>query len=192
MHVRVHADARLVEAHGDDEVGRLAANALEREQRIDVVRDAAAEALEQIAAEAEQHPRLRAIETDGIDQALDLPRGQAQQGGRRIGNREQPRRSRSRRRVLRAQREDAGDEDAEGIAALVGDERQGGAVPARLRPPQPADDSRDVYRLSLIDSSSARARGTSLAVQSATILGARSSSTRVSSCRASGYRPVAM
>src|SRR5207248_4992786 len=101
-------------------------------------------------------------------------------------------RGRPGRGVLRPQREDAGDEHAERIAVLLGDEGERRAVPARLRPPQAADDVRDVYRLSLIESSSPRARGTSLTVQSATILGARSSSTRVNSCRASAYRPVAM
>src|SRR5262245_60607331 len=75
---------------------------------------------------------------------------------------------------------------------LLGDQREGRAVPARLRPLQAADDAGDVYRLSLIDSRRARARGTSLAVQSATTLGARSSSTRVNCCRASAYRPPAI
>src|SRR5438445_505025 len=186
VHVRVHADAGLVEAHRHHEVGRLAADTLEGEQGVDVVRHAPAEALQQIAAQPEDHACLRAIEADRIDQRLDLPRGQAQHGGGRVGDCEEPRGGGAGRRVLRAQRQDAGHEHAEGVALLLGDQRQRGAVPARLRPPQPADDARDVYRLSLMDSSSVRARGASLTVQSATILGARSWSTRANSCRASG------
>ncbi len=186
VHVGVHADPRLVEAHGDHEVGGLTPDALEREQGIDVVGHAPAEALQQVAAEAEDDARLRPIEADRIDEPGEAPRGQPPHGRRRVGDGEEPRGGGAGRGVLRAQRQDARDEHAERIAFLLGDQRQRGAVPARLRPPQPADDRRDVYRLSLIDSSNPRARGASLTVQSATILGARSSSTRVNSCRASG------
>ena len=61
MHVGVHADAGLAEAHRDDEVGGLAAHTVEREQLVDRVGDAAAEALEQIAADAEDDARFRAV-----------------------------------------------------------------------------------------------------------------------------------
>src|SRR5439155_27095116 len=150
------------------------------------------EALQQIAAEPEDDARLCAVEADRIDERLDPLRGQPQHGGGGVGDREESRGGGAGRGVLGAQRQDAGHEHAEGIALLLGDERERGAVPARTRPPEPADDARDVYRLSLMDSSSVRARGASLTVQSATILGARSSSTRVNSCRASASRAVAM
>jgi len=121
---------------------RLAA--LQRQQRVDVIGHAPGEALQQIATEAQNDARLRAVEADGIDQLRDASGRQAQHRRRRVGHREQPCRGRPGRGVLRPQREDAGDEHAERIAVLLGDEGERRAVPARLRPPQAADDVRDV------------------------------------------------
>src|SRR5206468_4043037 len=71
--VDVHTDARLVEALGDHEVRRLSPHALQREEGVDLVRHAAVEARQEIAADSEDDPRLGPVEADGKDGALDPP-----------------------------------------------------------------------------------------------------------------------
>ena len=83
-------------------------------------------------------------------------------------------------------------EDAERVAPLGRDHRDRGRIPARRRAPETPDHRADLYRRSLMDWSSSRARGASLTVKSLRLVGARSSSTRASSRRASAWRPVAI
>jgi hypothetical protein len=142
--VGVHADPGLAEAERDDEVGRLAADALQREQGVDVVRHAAVEALEQITTEPPDDARLRPVEADGIDQTLDGARGQRQHGGWRVGDREQARRRRTGGGVLSAERQDAGHQHAERIAIALRDHRQRRPRPAAPGAPQLRDDAGDV------------------------------------------------
>ena len=89
-----------------------------------------------------QHARLRAIEPDGVDRALDRAQRQGEHRRRRVGEGEEARRGRSRRLVLRAQREETPDQDAEGIAAaLPCDRREGGRVPRRRGTLEARDDA---------------------------------------------------
>ena len=143
MHMRVHADAGLVVAHGHDQVGGLAADAVQREQLVDRVGHPPAEALQQVAADPEDDGRLRAIEADGVDEARDARSRQLQHGLGRGRHREQPVGRRTGRRVLGAEREDAGDQDAKRIASAVGDDRERRRVPARRAPPEAADHGAD-------------------------------------------------
>ena len=159
MDVRVHADAGLVVAHGHDEVGRLAAHALEREQVVDLVGHAAGEALEEVPADPEDHAGLRAVETDGEDQRLDPLGRQPEHRCGRVGHGEEALGGGPGRRVLGPQREDARDQHAKRIAITVGDDGERRRVPAWRRPAQTPEDPPDGYRWSLMDSSSCVARG---------------------------------
>src|SRR5207244_3372323 len=85
-------------------------------------------ALQQIAAEPEDDARFRAVEADRIDERLDPLRGQPQHGGGGVGDRKESRGGGAGRGVLGAQRQDAGHEHAEGIALLLGDERERGSM----------------------------------------------------------------
>ena len=185
VHVGVHTDAGLAVAHRHDQVGRLPSHAVEGEELVDRVGHAAVESREQVPADPENDARLRTVEADRIDESLDLSGYQLQHGLRRRGHGEEALGGGTGRRVLRAQRQDAGDEDAERIAIALGDDRERGRVPARRAPPKPADDGTDRYFRSLMDSSSFLARGASFTVQSATIVGVVSLMTRCSSRRAS-------
>src|SRR6266508_1203463 len=193
--VDVHADAGLVIGLGHDQIGGLAPDALERQQVVDRVGHPAAEALEEIAGDLPDDTRLGAVETNGEDGALDLARREAQDAGRGVREREEPRGRGSRGFVLGAEREEAGDEDVEGVAPALGDLGQRGLPPAGRLPTQPPDQPSDVshrmaggYDFPLMDSSSSRARLESFMVQSARLVGAFSSSTASSSRRASGRR----
>src|SRR2546429_4816497 len=191
VHVGVDADPRLAVSPRDDHVGSRPPDAFQREEIVDLVGDAPAEALEEIAADPEDHAGLRPIASDGVDEPLDPARRKGAHRFGRVGDREESRRGRARGRVLGAQRQDTGDEDAEGVAAPLGDDGEGGRVPTRRRASEAPDDVPDRY-LSEMDSRSFRARGRSFAAQSAATVGAVSSITRWSSRRASAERPVAM
>src|SRR2546428_763034 len=125
----VHADAGLAVAHRDDQVSGLSAHAVEREQRVDVVGHAAAEALEQVTGDPEDHAGLGPVEPDGIDRPLDHARSLHEHELRRVGEREEPLGRRSGGGVLRAQREDTGDQNAEGIAGVIGHDGQRRSCP---------------------------------------------------------------
>ena len=89
MHVGVDADPRLVEAQGDHEIGRLAADAAELQQLVDGVGDAPAVLREEVATDSENYPRFRAVEADGIDEPRDPGRRERQQALRCVGDGEE-------------------------------------------------------------------------------------------------------
>ena len=104
---------------------------------VEVGRHAAVEALDQVAAHAVQDARLGAVEADREDGALDRAGGQRQDAGGRVRQREEPRRRRPGGLVLRAQRQQAPDQDAERVARRLprhrGERRR---VPRRRGAPQ--------------------------------------------------------
>src|SRR5262249_55185586 len=164
-------------------------HAVEREQRVDVVGHAPGEALEQITGDPQDHAGLRSVEPDRIDRALDHARAEGEQVLRRVGQGEEPLGRGPGRGVLGAQREDAGDQHAEGITGVVGHHGQRRPCPRTPGTPQATDHRRDVYFRSRSSSSRVRARGRSLAGPSATLVGAGSFTTRSSSRRASAGGP---
>jgi len=196
VHVDVHADAGLVEALGDHEVGGLSPDALEGEEPIDVVRHQSPEPLQEIPADAEEDARLGAVEAHGEDGALDPLGGQPPHRLRRVGEGKQAGRRRPRGLVLGPEREETGDEHAKGVAALRGHFGHRRLAPARGVPGQGLDDPanldgppRSAQLRALILARSALASGTSFIVQSARLKGAFSSSTASSSRFASAPRP---
>src|SRR5207245_6674622 len=146
----------------------------EREQRGGLVRHPPAKAPEEVPADRPDRARLGPIEADRVDEACDPPGRDPLHRRRRVGDGEETRGGGGGRPVLGAEGEDAGDEDAEGIARRARDLRQRGRAPARRRPAEPAEHGRDVYRLSWISASSFLARGRSFTVQSATKAAPRS------------------
>src|SRR5262245_41699065 len=139
----IHADAGPAVAHGHDEVGRLPPDAVEREQIVDRVRHAPGEPPEQVAADPPDDTRLRAIEADGIDEALDAMGGELQHALRGGGLGEEAVGRRARRRVLGAKRQDAGDQDTKRVAISLGHDRERGRIPAWRASPQLADHGTD-------------------------------------------------
>ena len=134
MHVHIHADAGLVEALGHHQVGGLAAHARKREQGVDLVRHRAPEALDQVAADLAQHPRLGAVEAHRVD-GLFYPRGlKGEHLARRVGKREQPPRGELRRLILGTQAEDARDQHLVRVA-VPGHHRNGRGLPGLDRLP---------------------------------------------------------
>lgn len=74
VNMGIHADAGFAESNGDDQVSRLAAYTLEREQGFEIVRDLAAMLFEQRAANALDRSGLRAVEAGRIDGMSDSRR----------------------------------------------------------------------------------------------------------------------
>ena len=73
MHMSIDADSWLRERLGHDQVGGLAADTLEGHQQIDLIGHQSVKLVDQVAADSTNHPRLGAIETDRIDEALESP-----------------------------------------------------------------------------------------------------------------------
>ena len=92
------------------------------------------------------HARLRAIEPHREDGALDPAGGQPRHGLGPVGEREEAGRRGPRGLVLGPEREDAGDEDVEGIAPLGRDLRQRGGPPLGLHAAQARDEAADGQR----------------------------------------------
>src|SRR5579885_2342908 len=92
MDVDIDADSGLAVGLGDDQVGSFAPDPFEGHQRLDGVRYAPVETLQQLAAYPDDNRGLGAVEADRIDQSLDRALAQRQHCLRRIGAGEQPRR----------------------------------------------------------------------------------------------------
>ncbi len=118
--VRIHTDV-LHAAIGENQhqVRRLAPDARQHQQLFHRHRHSTIEALDQHAAGCEHVPSLVAVEADRIDQPPDLGCGEPGHAGRRAGTPKEPRGRRSRRRVLRASREQRGDEHLKRIMGLI-------------------------------------------------------------------------
>src|SRR5439155_26292471 len=121
------------------------------------------------------------------DEALDLTGGKPQHGLRGRGRGEQAVGGGTGGRVLRAKRQDAGDQDAERVAIALRDDGERGRVLAGRAPPEPANHGTDRYSLTLIDSRSGRSRGTSFTAQSAMLMGVVSFMTPWGLHRAEAY-----
>ena len=143
MHVGVDADPRLAEADRDHEVRGLPADALEREEGIDVVGDPPAEPVEEIPGEIPDHSGLRPVEADGEDQPGDSRGRETPHRLGRVRHAEQPLGGVARGGVLGPEREDARHEHPVGIRLLRGDLGNRGRPPGRRvaleRPDHPAD-----------------------------------------------------
>ena len=71
VNMGIHADAGFAESNRDDQVSRLAAHTLERQQRFEIVRDLAAILFEQGATNSLDRLGLGAVEAGWIDGASD-------------------------------------------------------------------------------------------------------------------------
>src|SRR5262249_5775706 len=87
VHMGVHADARLFVAHGEDEVGGLAADAGEAEELLHGVGDATGMALDEGAADRVEGAAFDAVEAGRVDEVSDALRWGAREGvgGRGFG-----------------------------------------------------------------------------------------------------------
>src|SRR5688572_19704054 len=76
--VGVDADTLRLEAEREDEVRGLPADAVQREQRVEVAGHLPVEALEEGTADVADRARLRAVEADRIDELRDRRGGELQ------------------------------------------------------------------------------------------------------------------
>lgn len=74
MDVGVYANPWFAERLGNDEVGGLAPDTLQRQQILNALRDPATEPFDQFVTDLVDHTCLGAIKADRINQALDFGR----------------------------------------------------------------------------------------------------------------------
>ena len=122
----------LPKPDGDDQVRRLAAHALEREERVEVGRDLPAEALEEVAGDGAEHAGLRPVEADGKDQARDpMPADSRRIAAGEAATPEEPLGRLAGGRVLGPERQEARHQDAERVALRGRDLGHRGGSPGR-------------------------------------------------------------
>lgn len=120
MHVRVNADAILIEPSRQHQVRGLSPHALEREQTFNRARDPSIMFFEQRPGDYPDRSCLDAVEPDGIDGLLyGLVRKFCQELGSGC-ELEQTFGSRTGRAVMRPEAKDAGDQYLEGITVMGG------------------------------------------------------------------------
>jgi len=113
----VDANPVAVMAQGEDQVGRLSADALEREEGLEVLGHFPVVVLEESSGDVPEGPSLLSIEPDGENQALYLARAQAEHFLGSVSGFEEPSGRCFGGFIFRAQAQEGGREDKKWVAA---------------------------------------------------------------------------
>ncbi len=142
MHVGIDTDARLAKRLRHHQVGGLAPHAVERHQVIYIVGYAAAEFIDEVAADAANHARLGAIEPDRVDELLQRLGRECEHLFGRARRGEQLLACDRGHLILGAQAQDASDEGEERALILLRGEGDDRRIPLRRLPGEDAEQLR--------------------------------------------------